>query len=109
MSVGSDAYPGDCGRNLGLPAGCNAGRRVRRGGGAMLHELLLALVGCTGDVFMDVKEQAVALGLSTPQKTRPGAVDDIDGETDSDASESIADECTFRVAPDITFLKDSER
>ncbi|KAG0625267.1 hypothetical protein M758_2G041200 [Ceratodon purpureus] len=75
----------------------------------MLHELLLALVGCTGDVFMDVKEQAVALGLSTPKKTRPGAVDENDGETDSDASETIVDECTFRVAPDITFLKDSER
>lgn len=75
----------------------------------MLHELLLALVGCTGDVFMDVKEQAVALGLSTPKKTRPGAVDENDGETDSDTSETIADECTFRVAPDITFLKGSER
>lgn len=74
----------------------------------MLHELLLALVGCTGDVFMDVKEQAVALGLSsTPNKTRLG--EDHGGETDSDASETIADECAFRVAPDITFLKDSER
>lgn len=80
-------------------------------GRRMLHELLLALVGCTGDVFMDVKEQAVALGLSMPKKTRPRVAADVDndGEADSDVSESIADECTFRVAPDITFLKDSER
>ncbi|CAM6105636.1 unnamed protein product [Calypogeia fissa] len=62
----------------------------------MLHELLLALVGCTGDVFMDVKEQAQALGLTSPK--------DEKGE-----SEDIDDECTFRLAPDITFLQDSER
>lgn len=63
----------------------------------MLHELLLALVGCTGDVFMDVKEQARALGLTSPK--------DEKGE-----SEEMEDnECTFRLAPDITFLEDSER
>lgn len=78
----------------------------------MLHELLLALVGCTGDVFMDVKEQAVALGLSSPAKTARGggaSEEKNGGETDTDASETVADECAFRVAPDITFLKDSER
>lgn len=78
----------------------------------MLHELLLALVGCTGDVFMDIKEQAVALGLSAPALTRPGSAaaagEDNGGDTDSEGSEGVADECAFRVAPDITFLKDSE-
>ncbi|BBN17581.1 gamma-tubulin complex component 4 [Marchantia polymorpha subsp. ruderalis] len=62
----------------------------------MLHELLLALVGCTGDVFMDVREQAQALGLN--------------GDQDDKADvEDVGDECTFRLAPDISFLQQSER
>jgi len=74
----------------------------------MLHELLLALVGCTGDVFMDVKEQAVALGLSLRTKARFNEDNGV-GETGSDAFGNVADECVFCVAPDITFFMDSER
>ncbi|KAI5078166.1 hypothetical protein GOP47_0007990, partial [Adiantum capillus-veneris] len=56
----------------------------------MLHELLLALVGCTGDVFVDVREQV------------PGAW------TKEDDSEQQLD-CPFRLAPDLTFIQPSER
>ena len=76
----------------------------------MLHELLLALVGCTGDVFMDVKEQTVALGLSTPSKPSRRAKEGSEESAEADGAEVVVgDECTFRVAPDLTFLQDSER
>lgn len=76
----------------------------------MLHELLLALVGCTGDVFMDVKEQTVALGLSTPNKPSRRAKEGSEESAEADGAEVVVgDECTFRVAPDLTFLQDSER
>ncbi|KAL2612318.1 hypothetical protein R1flu_024010 [Riccia fluitans] len=64
----------------------------------MLNELLLALVGCTGDIFIDDKERAEALGLTSNSDERGGSeVDDF------------GDECTFRLAPDISFLEQSER
>ena len=84
----------------------------------MLHELLLALVGCTGDVFMDVKQQASALGLNTPKKRGESHGEEGDEkeeeeeeeeEEDEAAAEVIGDECTFRLAPDLSFLQHSER
>lgn len=85
----------------------------------MLHELLLALVGCTGDVFMDVKQQASALGLNTPKKRGESHEEDGDEEEgeeeeeggggDEAAANVIGDECTFRLAPDLSFLQHSER
>ena len=57
----------------------------------MLHELLLALVGCTGDVFLDAREQQ----SSSSSPPADGAV--------------VYDDCTFHLAPDLTFLQHSER
>eukprot|EP00250_Pteridium_aquilinum_P022274 c25338_g1_i2 orf=77-2320(+) len=54
----------------------------------MLHELLLALVGCTGDVFVDVREQVLR-----PHSDEDGAQHD----------------CPFRLAPDLTFIEPSEK
>jgi gamma-tubulin complex component 4 len=71
----------------------------------MLHELLLALVGCTGDVFMDVKEQAQALGLTSSAQAL-GLTSSKDGKGQSEVVDDV--ECTFRLAPDITFLQESE-
>lgn len=53
----------------------------------MLHELLLALVGCTGDVFVDAREQLLG----------------------QDEAEQTTDDCAFRLAPDLTFIQHSER
>lgn len=50
----------------------------------MLHELLLALLGYTGDVIIDKREQ-----LS--------------------ADTTISDECTFKLAPDVSFIDLSDR
>ncbi|XP_042476737.1 gamma-tubulin complex component 4 homolog isoform X2 [Macadamia integrifolia] len=57
----------------------------------MLHELLLALVGYTGDLIVDERERQRSLGEQLP----------------SDAP--IYEECTFKLAPDISFLEPSER
>ncbi|EFJ37238.1 hypothetical protein SELMODRAFT_77770 [Selaginella moellendorffii] len=65
----------------------------------MLHELLLALVGCTGDVFIDADEEDRRLGFK--DGSRHYAQDDPDGAS--------SDECTFRIAPDLQFLRPSER
>ncbi|KAK7344425.1 hypothetical protein VNO77_14001 [Canavalia gladiata] len=50
----------------------------------MLHELLLALLGYTGDLIIDQRDQLTA---ETP----------------------ISDECTFKLAPDISFIDPSDR
>jgi hypothetical protein len=58
----------------------------------MLHELLLALLGFTGDFVLDAPPAR--------RRAAPGAGDvDGDGEVGP----------TFRLAPDITFLQPSER
>ncbi|URE26796.1 Spc97 / Spc98 family [Musa troglodytarum] len=59
----------------------------------MLHELLLALLGFTGDFVIDEREQAEILGL--------GAADN--------PLRQFPDEPTFRLAPDLSFLHPSER
>lgn len=59
----------------------------------MLHELLLALLGFTGDFVIDEREQAETLGL--------GAADN--------PLHQFPDEPTFRLAPDLSFLHPSER
>ncbi|KAD6120197.1 hypothetical protein E3N88_11468 [Mikania micrantha] len=52
----------------------------------MLHELLLALLGFTGDLIIDDRER---VGLSP--------------------DDSISDQCTFKLAPDISFIEPEER
>lgn len=56
----------------------------------MLHELLLALLGFTGDFVVDEREQWETLGLNPDPDSRPH-------------------EPTFKLAPDLTFLQPSER
>nr|DAD38097.1 TPA_asm: hypothetical protein HUJ06_008738 [Nelumbo nucifera] len=53
----------------------------------MLHELLLALIGYTGDLIVDEREQQKILFPDAP----------------------VSEECTFKLAPDISFLQASER
>lgn len=65
----------------------------------MLHELLLALVGCTGDVFIDVNEKAADLGLVPGDR----------GKLGSEHVEEGADNCPFQLAPDLDFVPPSER
>ncbi|KAL7172120.1 hypothetical protein ACSBR2_031755 [Camellia fascicularis] len=57
----------------------------------MLHELLLALLGYTGDLIIDEREDQKSLGIFLS----PDA--------------PISDEPTFKLAPDISFLQPSER
>ncbi|CAM6075957.1 unnamed protein product [Sphagnum tenellum] len=76
----------------------------------MLHELLLALVGCTGDVFVDVKQQASALGLTTTtSSSTTGCSSSPHPQQDSTTLTTTDDDCTFRLAPDLSFLQHSER
>ncbi|KAL5991595.1 Gamma-tubulin complex component 4 [Asimina triloba] len=57
----------------------------------MLHELLTALLGYTGDLVIDVREQSDSLGLDSPHDApKPG-------------------ERAFKLAPDISFIQPSER
>lgn len=55
----------------------------------MLHEMLLVLLGYTGDLIIDVRERQHSVGLS---------LDD-----------SFSDQCTFKLAPDISFIQPEER
>lgn len=57
----------------------------------MLHELLLALLGYTGDLIVDEREHRQSLGLPLP----PDA--------------PISDERAFKLAPDVSFIEPSER
>ncbi|KAF5732646.1 Tubulin gamma complex-associated protein isoform 1 [Tripterygium wilfordii] len=57
----------------------------------MLHELLLALLGYTGDLIIDEREHQSSLGV----RLSPDA--------------PISDEQTFKLAPDISFIQPSER
>ncbi|KAL2227778.1 gamma-tubulin complex component 4 [Sesamum indicum] len=57
----------------------------------MLHELLLALLGYTGDLIIDEREHQETLRVNLS----PGA--------------PLADEPTFKLAPDISFLQPSDR
>ncbi|OWM80109.1 hypothetical protein CDL15_Pgr010087 [Punica granatum] len=57
----------------------------------MLHELLLALLGYTGDLIVDEREQLHSLGA-------PLSLD-----------APVSDERSFRLAPDISFIETSDR
>lgn len=57
----------------------------------MLHELLLALLGYTGDLIIDEREQQTSLGIHLSPEA------------------SISEERTFKLAPDISFIEPSER
>ncbi|KAM3356181.1 gamma-tubulin complex component 4 isoform X1 [Capsicum galapagoense] len=59
----------------------------------MLHELLLALLGYTGDLIIDVREQQEQTGTHIPLS--PDA--------------PISHQHTFKLAPDISFIQPSER
>lgn len=56
---------------------------------AMLHELLLALLGYTGDLIVDEREHQLSVGFFP--------------------DDSISDRCTFKLASDISFIEPSER
>ncbi|KAI7757131.1 LOW QUALITY PROTEIN: hypothetical protein M8C21_029484 [Ambrosia artemisiifolia] len=55
----------------------------------MLHELLLALLGYTGDLIIDERERQHSVGMTS--------------------DDSISDHCTFKLAPDISFIAQEER
>ncbi|KAH9730480.1 gamma-tubulin complex component 4 [Citrus sinensis] len=57
----------------------------------MLHELLLALLGYTGDLIIDEREHQNS--AATP----------LSGDA------PISEECSFKLAPDISFIEPSER
>lgn len=57
----------------------------------MLHELLLSLLGYTGDLIIDQREEQESIGVFLS----PNA--------------PISEECTFKLAPDISFIQPSER
>lgn len=57
----------------------------------MLHELLLALLGYTGDLIVDDRERRQSFAVPSPSDT------------------PISDDCTFKLAPDISFLDPSDR
>ncbi|CAM8980751.1 unnamed protein product [Rhodiola kirilowii] len=57
----------------------------------MLHELLLALLGFTGDLIIDEREHQQSIGVNLS----PDA--------------PVAEECTFKLAPDISFIQPSDR
>ncbi|XP_052172126.1 gamma-tubulin complex component 4 [Diospyros lotus] len=57
----------------------------------MLHELLLALLGYTGDLIIDEREQQQSIGIVLS----PDA--------------PISEERTFKLAPDLSFIEPSER
>ncbi|MCD7454223.1 Gamma-tubulin complex component 4 [Datura stramonium] len=59
----------------------------------MLHELLLALLGYTGDLIIDVREEEEESGTHIPLS--PDA--------------PISQEPTFKLAPDVSFVQSSER
>lgn len=56
---------------------------------AMLHELLLSLLGYTGDLIIDEREHQKSIGLSP--------------------DDPISDQSTFKLASDISFIEPSER
>jgi gamma-tubulin complex component 4 len=60
----------------------------------MIHELLLAMVGCTGDVFIDTEREAQQLGRPAQSSYN---------EATNPAS------CPVKLAPDIDFVSQSER
>lgn len=62
----------------------------------MLHELLLALLGFTGDFVLDA---------SPPRRRSASQEAGRDGDGDRDGEVGPA----FRLAPDLTFLQPSER
>ncbi|GAB4829907.1 Gamma-tubulin complex component 4 [Ancistrocladus abbreviatus] len=56
----------------------------------MLHEILLALLGYTGDLIIDEREQRTSLGILSPDAP-------------------VSDERTFKLAPDLSFIQPSDR
>lgn len=57
----------------------------------MLHELLLALLGYTGDLIVDEREHQQNLRIQLSP------------------DDPISEECTFKLASDISFIQPSER
>ncbi|KAJ4849284.1 hypothetical protein Tsubulata_021557 [Turnera subulata] len=57
----------------------------------MLHELLLALLGYPGDLIIDEREHQISLGILPPD------------------APPVADDSSFKLAPDISFLDPSDR
>lgn len=57
----------------------------------MLHEILLALLGYTGDLIIDEREQHKSLGLNLS----PDA--------------PVSEDRTFKLAPDLSFIQPSDR
>ncbi|KAL4572123.1 hypothetical protein LXL04_018892 [Taraxacum kok-saghyz] len=55
----------------------------------MLHELLLSLLGYTGDLIVDERDRQLFVGLSPDN--------------------SVSNQCTFKLASDISFIEPSER
>ncbi|CAH1434134.1 unnamed protein product [Lactuca virosa] len=55
----------------------------------MLHELLLSLLGYTGDLIVDERDRQLSVGLSP--------------------DDPISNQCTFKLASDISFVEPSER
>lgn len=60
----------------------------------MLHELLLALLGYTGDLIIDVREQ---------QQESSGTYIPLSPDA------PISQQPTFKLAPDVSFVQPSER
>ncbi|GBG60581.1 hypothetical protein CBR_g8603 [Chara braunii] len=84
----------------------------------MIHELLLALMGHTGDVFIDTEEQARALGAGNRgvgsaamgAARSPTAESEDTGDDGVDLPSKLLDaENIFQLSPDFTFVGESER
>ncbi|GMH30858.1 hypothetical protein Nepgr_032701 [Nepenthes gracilis] len=58
----------------------------------MLHEILLALLGYTGDLIIDLREQRNSLGIDVLSPDAP-----------------VSEEPTFKLAPDLSFIEPSDR
>ncbi|GAB2281613.1 Gamma-tubulin complex component 4 [Dionaea muscipula] len=58
----------------------------------MLHEILLALLGYTGDLIVDEREQQSSLGIAS---LHPDA--------------AVSSYCTFKLAPDLSSIQPSDR
>ncbi|XAR58424.1 hypothetical protein NMG60_11013809 [Bertholletia excelsa] len=57
----------------------------------MLHEILLSLLGYTGDLIIDEREHQKSLGVSLSPEA------------------PVSEECTFKLATDISFVEPSDR
>eukprot|EP00897_Mesotaenium_endlicherianum_P003148 jgi/Mesen1/2861/ME000174S02109 len=78
----------------------------------MIQELLLALVGCPGDLFIDTREQDFGNSIESTRTqqndVQSGDLFTID-ELPNASKLAIPLESTYCIAPDITFIRESER